>query len=91
MRCLCAAIGCVAWVVLVIVFGSESTSDVVRSSFYLAIVGAIVLPPTAGVIAIFDHGLARWKRVIAICVGVIVPAAAILLFFALIAALDQLN
>ena len=57
----------------------------------LAILGALVLPPTAAVLAIADRGLVRWKRVAAITVGIIVPAAAVLLFLASLAALDQLN
>jgi len=91
MRCIYGALCCVAWVILVVVVFFDSTSGLVRSSFYAAIMGAMVLAPTGGVIAIFDRALRRWKRVVAITVGIIIPGTAILLFFAFIAALDQLN
>ena len=92
MRCLGAAACCVGWVLFVVYgVGLDTTSDIIRSSFYLAILGALVLPPTAGVLAIADRGLGRWKRVAAITVGIVVPAAAVVLFLAFLAALDQLN
>ena len=40
---------------------------------------------------IADRGLGRWKRIAAITVGIVVPAAAVVLFLAFLAALDQLN
>ena len=91
MRCLYRAVGCLAWVLVVYAaLGDEFRA--IQSSFYLAVMGVLVLPPTASVIAIFGGaGLARWKRTLAICVGLIVPAAVVLLFIAFLLALDQLT
>ena len=91
MRSLLAALGCLAWVVLVYAVLGDGFS-LFRSSFYLAIVGVVVLPPTAAILAIFDGaGMPRWKRVVAICVGAIVPAALVVLFIAFLASLNQLT
>ena len=50
-----------------------------------------MLAPTGGVIAFFDKAVTGWRKIVAITVGVVIPGAAILLFIALIAALDQLE
>ena len=91
MRCLYGALGCLAWVIVVYAALGD-TLGVIRSSYYTAISGVLVLPPTAALLAIFDGaGLARWKRVIAICVGVIVPAAVVLLVIAFLSSLNQIT
>ena len=91
MRCLCVALGCLVWMIIVSAALGD-TLGVIRSSFYLAVIGFLVLPPTAAIIAIFDGaGMARWKRVLAIGVGLVVPAVVVLLFIALLQALDQIT
>ena len=52
MRRLYGAVGCLAWVIMVYAaLGDEFSA--IQSSFYLAVMGVLVLPPTAAVIAIF--------------------------------------
>jgi len=91
MRCIWGALGCAAWVFLVIGFFSSSSSGIIRSSFYAAIMGAMLLAPTGGVIAALDPTLRRWRRIVAITVGIIIPGVAILALIAFIASLDQLT
>ena len=92
MRCLYAAAGCLAWLTFVLYAAADSRSDVVRELSHLAIVGVIVLPPTAGVLAICDgEGLGRWKRIIVISIALLVPVALVLLVIAFLSALDTIS
>ena len=92
MRCLYVAAGCLAWLIFVLYAAADSRSDVVRELFYLAILGVIVLPPTAGVLAIFDGaGRGRSKRFLVISIGLLVPVALVLLVIAFLSALDTIS
>ena len=92
MRCLYVAAGCLAWFIFVLYAAADSRSDVVRELFYLAVVGVIVLPPTAGVLAIFDGaGLGRRKRILVISIAFFVPVALVLLVIAFLSALDTVS
>lgn len=91
MRWLLGACVCVAWAGLVVAFGSDTTSDIIQWSFFAAIVGAIALPIVAWLLAIYDRGLTRRKRVAAICGVLVFPAVGIALFASFVVETARVN
>ena len=91
MRWLLCALGCVAWAVVVVVFGSDTTSDFVQWSFFAAVVGAIALPIVAWLLAIYDRNLARRKRRAAIGAAVVLPVVGIALFVSFVVESAHVN
>jgi hypothetical protein len=90
-RGLVGALVCVYWAVLVVAFGSDSTSAIIQWSFFAAIVGAVALPIVAWMLAILDHGLPRRKRLGAIGASVVLPVIGIALFVSFVVETSRVN
>ena len=90
MRSLYGALASLVLIVIVLVVWSSLG---VGGAFLVrvAVLGLVSLSLAAGVFAIFDSTMARWQRILAICVGALVPLAAVLLFVAFVLALSQLT
>ena len=90
-RGLVGACVCVYWAVLVVAFGTDSTSAIVQWSFFAAIVGAIALPIVAWMLAILDRSLPQRKRVVAIGASVVLPVVGVALFISFVVQTSRVN
>jgi hypothetical protein len=92
VKFLYAALACLAWVLFVLFLrGPDDWSERLAVTFYGALVVGPIVAILGAVFAIFDRHLQRWKRVVAMVVGVLLPVSAVVLIVLFVLALSQLE
>jgi hypothetical protein len=90
MRCTYGALGCVGYVLLMVV-GGMSGLDAAWPTIPAAYLAAIVLAVVGAVLAVRDRAVRGWRQGLAVGVGVVLPTV-LVGFVALLAyALSQLS
>lgn len=90
MRCTYWALGCVGYVLLMVV-GGTSGLDAVWQTIPAAYLVAIVLAVVGAVLAVRDGAVRGWRQSLAVGVGVVLPTALVGFVAFLIYAVSQMS